>query len=357
MASFGFWRRYLARYATLAAAPRFVGPRDRLHYYERAPLWRPEQGLSAFIAELVRDQQLAEEAPRVRAFLEFWAPRQALAARGSVLIEFSFTTNKPGFGMMLYGENRAMTRAFREWCRIEGIAEDLAGRSAAICATFDDADLAMVRAEFRPGDPTRTSLTSSWFFDPLRWSGGISSRLARLPPAYQDPALTARVRAIEARLMPDFFPLFLGFSRDGGATESKVYFVRYANEPPLAPEGRVSRLLDDLQMDAARLAQVRAAFLRLWEASSEPMTQVLLDVSGNTTQPPRMNLITCGTRTGAVKDALRELDDPRFDPRSVLPFERVLQTGRAKYVALRLTPAGLSPRVKLYGQACFALGS
>jgi len=357
MIPISFWRRYIARYATMAAVPELFGPRDRLSYYERAPLWRPEQGLSAFVAELVRDQQLAEAAPRISAFLEFWMARQALAARGSGLIEFSFTTNKPGFGAMLYGDNRGMVRAFREWCRIGGFPGDVASRGAALCETFDGAALSMVRAEFRPGSPTRTSLTSSWFLDPLRRSGGFASRLERLPLADQNPAFVARVRALEAGLAPDYFPLFLGFSFDGGVLKPKMYFVRHAKEPPLAPGSCAARLIEGLQMDPGRLAEARDAFRRLWEASSEPVTQILVELSEHEAQPLRMNLITGGTRTGAVKDVLRELGDPRFDPRGVLPFERAMQTGRAKYVALRLTPAGLSPRVKLYGQACFAVGS
>lgn len=357
MASLTFWRRYLGRRVLLTTAPALFGPRDRLIHYEQAPPWRPEQGLAAFVAELVRDQQLAEAAPRVRAFLEFWAPIQAYADRGDVLLEFSFTTNKPGFGVMMYGENVAMTRAFRRWCRLDGIPAEVADRGATLCETFEDAAFTMVRAEFRPGDPPRTSLFSTWLLDPLRWTGGFSARFARLPPAHRSPALEARVRALEERLAPDYFPLFLGLSLDGGLLLPKLYFVRYAEEAPLARGGAVEALVAELGMNAGRLAAVRSAYQRLWAASADPMTQILVELPGEAAAPPRINLITCGTRTGAIKDLLTELDDPRFDARAVLPFEKMMQTGRAKYAALRLSAEGISPRVKLYGQAAFSLGS
>jgi hypothetical protein len=352
-----FWLRYVARFAAVKGLPDAVGPRDQLTYYERQGPWRPEQGLREFIAEIVRDQRVEEVVPRVRAFLDFWLPRQGLAPWQQALIEFSFTTNKPGFGIMLYGDNKAMTQAFRRWSRLDGVDAETADRCAALCETFDDTELATVRAEFRPGDATRLSLSSSWFLDPLRRSGGFAERLARLPEAHRDPALTARVAAVEASLAPEMFPLFIGLSFDGGVLEPKIYFVRYSDEQPLAPGSRATRLVESLAMGDAQLAQVRSIYRDLWAASSERMTQVMVGVSAADATPLRMNLITCGTPTGAVKDALRALGDPRFNARSVAPFERALQSGRAKYVALRITPEGLSPRLKLYGHAMFALRS
>ena len=104
-------------------------------------------------------------------------------------------------------------------------------------------------------------------------------------------------------------------------------------------------------------AQVRSIYRELWSVSSEPMTQIMISVTADAAAPLRMNLITCGTPTGAVKDTLRGLADPRFNARGVASFERLLRTGRAKYVALRVTREGLNPRLKLYGHAQFGIRS
>ncbi len=350
-----FWLRHAARYAVMTALPASVGGRDRLTYYDLEKPLRPEEGLTAFLHEMIRDQGMEESAQGIRAFLDFWLPRQGLAPLGLALIEFSFTTDTPGFGLMLYGDNHSMTRAFRQWSRLDGIDAETTNRCAALCEAFHDSDMATVRAEFRPEAPTRLSISSSWSIDPLRLSPGLAARLRRVPAAYRNKALEARARALEEAFAPEFFPLFLGLSYDGGVLEPKAYFVRHVNEPPLGDTSRATRLLETLAMSDADFAQVRSIYRALWTASSEPMVQVMVSVSADAAAPLRMNLITAGTMTGAVKDALRAIGDPRFNVRSVESFERLLRTGRAKYVALRVTPEGLSPRVKLYGHAWFGI--
>lgn len=362
MSTFQALGRLAARRALISTFPGAVLPQDRVTYYERDRPFQPPQGLRAFIAELCQRQGLSGSSPAivppaVQSFMDFWLARQLTASFGQVLIEFSFATDQPGFGAMLYGDNRRMNASFREWANIGGVDHALAERATALCDTFSPNDLTMVRAEFMPGAPARTSLASSWFLDPFRRTArrGFAQRMAELPKALRSASLEARARAVEQAVMPDYQPLFLGLSfndRKDGMLESKIYFVRYSQQPPLTDTCRLTALVRDLGIDAQALQDVRQAYQGLWSASCEPMSQFMASVPADDEQPLRINLITCGTRTGAVRDLLAERAWPtqRLDD-----FEQALETGRAKYIALGVTRAGLSPRTKLYGHASFSL--
>lgn len=86
------------------------------------------------------------------------------------------------------------------------------------------------------------------------------------------------------------------------------------------------------------------------------MTQVAIEASEFQSQPKRVNLIYCGIQTSVVLEAISRFGYPVSSKQSVRDFERMMQTDRAKFVAVRVGPEGLSPRLKLYKHALFDFG-
>lgn len=73
-------------------------------------------------------------------------------------------------------------------------------------------------------------------------------------------------------------------------------------------------------------------------------------------QPPkRVNVIYCGTRTAAIKEALEEAGYGDETRGAVEDFERRMESDFVEFIGLRVGPEGLTPRVKLYGQTLFEL--
>ncbi|AEI67813.1 NAD(P)/FAD-dependent oxidoreductase [Corallococcus macrosporus] len=350
-----FGARYMGRVLANLVAPGAVGPRDRLCHFDTEVLWKPDQALGWFVRDALREQGLLGEAAEVRRFLEYWLPVQGLSAAKRALIEFSFNADEPGLGFMLYSDNGTVTQAFREYTRQLGITNEGVERSVAICETFRPSDLGLVRAEFKPGGPTRYSIAASWHFDPLRGHSGFNDAMSRLPERFRAGPFAERVKTHAAALSPEFFPLFLGLSfLDDGTLESKMYLVRFdEKQPPFQPGSALWRFLQDMGVSAAELERVRQVNALLWERSADKMTQIAIEASENQSQPKRVNFIYSGTQTSAVLEAISRFGYPESSKQSVRTFERMMQTDHAKFVAIRVGPEGLSPRLKLYKHGLF----
>jgi hypothetical protein len=83
------------------------------------------------------------------------------------------------------------------------------------------------------------------------------------------------------------------------------------------------------------------------------MTQVALEISESQATPKRVNFIYCGTRTSTIREAIDRFGYPASNKLGVQKLEHMLQTDRAKFIAIRVGPEGLTPRLKLYGHAQF----
>lgn len=352
-----FGLRYGYRLLANVLLPRLIGPRDRLCHYDTQAPWVPDQPLDAFVREAARAQTLHGELEEIGRFLDFWLPVQILSTFDRALIELSLTTNKPGLGFMLYGDNLSMTRAFADYCRRVGIYCSAADLCLAICDTFRGSDMGMVRAELIPGGPTRYSIASSWQFDVLRGNRGFEDKLARLPARFRDQVPLEQVRACSGALAPDYYPLFLGLSfLADGALESKMYLVRFDHEQsPFHPGSRLWRFIEGMELPARELERLKALSDMLWASSMDKMTQIAIEVSAAQATPKRLNLIYCGTKLSAIKAAIERFGLDRTSGQSVDAFARMMQHDFAKFVGIRVTPRGISPRIKLYGHAMFAL--
>jgi hypothetical protein len=314
----------------------------------------PDAPLGQFIGSALTAFDLPDQADAVQQFLDFWLPVQALHVLRRVLIEFSITSGEPGLGLMLYGDNLAMHEAFVEYCRQQGLGGATAELCRAICATFRPSDLGMVRAEFRRGGPTRQSIAASWLFDTLREPAKFVAQLRRLPLESGLQALARPTLRFASALAPDFYPLFLGLSFDDTRLESKLYLVRFDDErSPLQPGSTLWSFIRAMGVPQPEMERLRNCCDFLWRHSVDKMTQLAIEVSPDEPLPRRVNLIYCGTALAAMRRAVTRfgLDDPPVVDR----FQRLMQTERAKYVALRVSPVGLTSRFKMYGHAAFRL--
>ncbi len=347
--------RYAGRVLANLAAPEKVGPRDRLCHFDTEAMWTPDKSMGWFVRDALKSQNLLGEAGEVRKFLEFWLPFQGLGAAKKALIELSFNVEERGLGFMLYSDNQTVTRAFREYTRRIGISNEGVERSVAICETFRPSDLGMVRAEFKPGSTTRYSIASSWHFDPLRGHTGFEEAMTRLPERFRVGMLAERVKAHASALANEYFPLFLGLSfQEDGTVESKMYLVRFDDKrPPFQPGSELWRFLQGMGVSDSELERIKQLNDLLWERSADKMTQVAIEASELQSQPKRVNFIFSGTQTSAVLEAIARFGYPPSAARAVRDFERMMQTDYAKFVAIRVGPEGLSPRIKLYKHALF----
>ncbi len=350
-----FGMRYAGRVLANLVAPGLIGPRDRLCHYDKEAPWKPDKELGWFVRDALLTQQLRQEAGEIKRFFEYWLPVQILGVARKVLIEFSFNADEPGMGFMLYGDNQTTTRAFREYTRQLGIFNEAVERSVAICETFKPSDMGMVRAEFKPGGPTRYSIAASWQFDPLRGHSGFEETMSRLPERFRAGVFAERVKSFSAALASEYYPLFLGLSfLEDGTLESKMYLVRFdEQQPPFQPGSELWRFLQGMEVPAQELERVKQLNDLLWENSEDKMTQIAVEASESQSQPKRINLIYCGTKTSAIQEAIARFGYPESTKQSVREFERVMQTDRVKFVAIRVGSEGLSPRLKLYGHAMF----
>jgi hypothetical protein len=350
-----FWLRYLARVLANILTPFRAGARDRLCHYETQRPWSPERSLREFVDAAIAEQHLENEAGEIRRFLDFWLRRQALSGLKKVLIEYSFTTNAPGFGMMLYGNLRTESEAFAEYCGRIGIYNRNAAVCLAIVNTFSASTLCMIRAEFKPGGATRYSIAGSWYFDVFRGRCGFVESMARLPADAPAGELAGGVNAISALLDQDFYPLFFGLSfLSSGRVEAKMYWVRFdPKESPMLLGSSLWRLVEGLGLSDSGMERVRLCNDLLWSNSCDGMTQVAVEFSEGQTHANRVNLIYSGTRLQAVRTMMEELGFAETGLESVGQFERTMKTEIAKFVAIRVGPEGISSRVKLYGHALF----
>ena len=340
-AASSFWVRYAARYLLNASCPALLGPRDRLCHFDTQPPWMPDLPLGRFVGSALTVFDLPDQADAVRAFLEFWLPVQALRVLQRVLIEFSVTAGESGLGLMLYGNNLTMTQAFVKYCRQHGLGGETSELCRAICATFRPSDLGMVRAEFRRGGPTRQSIAASWLFDTLREHDALAEQLRRLPAEARLQALAWPTRRFAAALAPDFYPLFLGLSFDDTGLESKLYLVRFDDDrSPLQPASTLWNFIAAMGVPKEEMQRLRRCCDFIWRHSVDKMTQLAIEVSPGEAVPRRVNLIYCGTALAAMRRAVTRfgLDAPQG--RLVVDrFQGLMQTDRAKYVALRVSPA------------------
>ncbi|QDE91115.1 FAD-binding protein [Myxococcus xanthus] len=350
--------RYVGRVLTNLVAPQWVGPRDRICHFDTELLWKPDKTLGWFVRDALRAQGLLNEAAEVRRFLEYWLPVQGLGIAKKALIEFSYNADEPGLGFMLYSDNGTVTQAFREYTRQLGISNEGVERSVAICETFRSSDLGLVRAEFKPGGPTRYSIAASWHFDPMRGHSGFDEAMSRLPERFRAGPFAERVKSHASALRTEYYPMFLGLSfLEDGTLESKMYLVRFDEQrPPFQSGSELWRFLQDMGVSAPELERVRQLNALLWEHSADKMTQVAIEASESQSQPKRVNLIYSGIQTSAVLEAISRFGYPESSKQSVRDFERMMQTDRAKFVAVRVGPEGLSPRLKLYKHALFDFG-
>jgi hypothetical protein len=354
-----FWLRYTKRAMANALVPWWVGPRDRLCHYDRQLPWRPQPKLWDYVCAAMEEQNLCQEACEIRRFLDYWLPFQATAFAGKALIEFSVATNAPGVGLMLYGNNRKMAGAFREYCRTVSIHNRTAELCCAITDTFRPSDLTMVRAEFQPGGPHRYSIAGSWYFDVHRANSGFVESLRRLPEEFRRDSLERTVQSISTALSPDFFPLFFGLSIGGdGRLEAKMYWVRFDREStPFYRGSRLWKFLDRMSLPQAEMAKLERCNQTLWSSSCDRMTQIAVEFTEGQSTPRRVNLIYCGTKMEAVRDAIAGLGLGESAAESIDRFQRLMNTDVAKFVAIRASPSGVSSRVKLYGHALFDMSS
>jgi hypothetical protein len=350
-----FWLRYLARVLANIVTPFRVGARDRLCHYEIERPWTPEESLREFVDAAIVEQRLENDAGEIRSFLDFWLPRQALSGVKKVLIEYSFTTNAPGYGMMLYGNLGTESEAFAEFCARIGIYNRNAELCLAIVNTFSASTLCMIRAEFKPGGATRYSIAGSWYFDVFRGRSGFAEAMARLPVDAPASELAGGVNAISAMLDQDFYPLFFGLSfLSAGPIEAKMYWVRFdPKESPMRPGSTLWRLVEGLGLSGLEMERVKHCNDLLWSNSCDGMTQVAVEFSEGQTHANRVNLIYCGTKLQAVRTMMEELGLAETGLESVAQFEKTMKTEVAKFVAIRVGPEGISSRVKLYGHALF----
>ncbi|WP_394827350.1 hypothetical protein [Pendulispora albinea] len=349
--------RYAGRLAGNMLYPWLIGARDRLCHYDKQPIWVPDRPIGDFMQDAIVAQALQKEANEIKRFLDYWHPVQGLNFLKKTLIEFSVTSNSPGLGMMLYGENRTMTRAFGDYCRSLGIYNEAVGLCCAICDAFRPSDLGMVRAEFKPKSPTRYSIASSWYFDLLRGHSGFNEKMRRLPPRYQGRALADRVSVFSAALSPDYYPLFFGLSFLGdGTLESKMYLLRFdKHRSPFYRGSTLWRFIQRMDVPEQEMHRLKDVTDRIWSGSKDKMTQIAVEVSEARAAPARVNLIYCGTPLSTIKQAIDSFGYSEVTGQSVETFERMMQTDYVKYVGIRVTPKGVSPRFKLYGQAMFQL--
>ena len=354
-----FWIRYLIRMAAHIAIPFRAGVADRLCHYEKERPWMPEQGLRKFVDEAIEGQGLEVEGDEIREFLGFWLERQALAGIRKVLIEFSFTTNAPGFGMMLYGNLRTESAAFAEYCERIGIYNRSARMCLAIVDTFSPSTLCMIRAEFKPKSPSRYSIAGSWYFDVFRGRTGFVDCMKRLAMDDDARGLAGGVTAISEALGQDYYPLFFGLSFLGdGKLEAKMYWVRFdPGQSPLKAGSSLWRFLEQLEMPATEMERVQRTNDLFWANSRDGMTQVAVEFSEGQTRANRVNLIYSGTKLSAVRSAMEELGMGDAALESVERFERTMHTDVAKFTAVRVGPQGISSRLKLYGHAFFDTGN
>ncbi|WP_141618393.1 NAD(P)/FAD-dependent oxidoreductase [Myxococcus sp. AB036A] len=350
--------RYAGRMLANLVVPQRVGPRDRICHFDTEVLWKPDKTLGWFVRDALRAQGLLSEAAEVRRFLDYWLPVQGLGIAKKALIEFSYNVDEPGLGFMLYSDNGTVTQAFREYTRLLGISNEGIERSVAICETFRPSDLGLVRAEFKPGGPTRYSIAASWHFDSMRGHSGFDEAMSRLPERFRAGPFAERVKTYADALRTEYYPLFLGLSfLEDGTLESKMYLVRFDEQrPPFQPGSELWRFLQEMGVSAPELERVRQLNALLWEHSADKMTQVAIEASESQSQPKRINLIYSGIQTSAVLEAISRFGYPNSSKQAVRDFERMMQTDRAKFIAVRVGPEGLSPRLKLYKHALFDFG-
>ncbi len=347
--------RYAGRVLANLVAPGQVGPRDRICHFDTEAMLEPDKSLGWFVRDALRSQNLLGESQEVRRFLEYWLPLQGLSVSKKALIEFSFNADEPGLGFMLYSDTETVTRSFREYTRQLGIANEGVERSVAICETFRPSDLGMVRAEFKPGSPTRYSIAASWHFEPMRGHSGFEDAMRRLPERFRVGPFADRVKSHAQALGTEYFPLFLGVSfQEDGTLESKMYLVRFDDkQPPFQPGSELWRFLEGMGVSAPEMERIRQLNALLWERSADKMTQIAIEASESQPQARRVNLIYSGTQTSAVLEAISRFGYPSSAVHSVRTFEQMMQTDHAKFVAVRVGPEGLSPRLKLYKHALF----
>ena len=94
---------------------------------------------------------------------------------------------------------------------------------------------------------------------------------------------------------------------------------------------------------------------QLWGHSLDKMTQIGIELSETTMVPRRINLIYGSVPTNAIRLVIDQLDHPASSLETVDNFERILKSYCAKYVAMRVTPEGISKRIKLYEHAVFKI--
>jgi len=348
--------RYAKRVLANMLLPGWLGARDRLCHYDRQPPWQPNKGLDQFVRDAAQTQGLHAEAGEIGNFLDFWLPVQALKVFNKSLIEFSTTAHEPGLGFMLYGDNRTMNRAFGDYCRRIGIYTQTAELCQAICNTFRSSDLGMVRAEFKPGGPTRYSIASSWLLD-LRRRAGFTEKVNLLPEHFRGGAFAERVRIFEAAFSPDYYPLFFGLSFLGnGDLEAKMYLVRFDRDrSPLYAGSTLWRFLESLGLPESEMIRLEEFGNLLWRNSTDKMTQIAIEVSSSQLTPRRINLIYSGTKLSAIKQAADAFGYADALGAAAETFGEMMQSEQVKFIGVRVTPEGISPRFKLYGHALFDL--